>query len=132
MPNFIDNAGPNAEGTRMPLTFILGAATPRRAAFVDAYRKAYGVERIPVPPAAAQGYDSALLLAAAIRQAGSTDGERIREALESLREKVDGVIMTYDHPFTPSDHEAIKNTRMIAMGEVRNGRVGFADVRSQR
>ena len=35
---------------------------------------ATGSVRIPVPPAAAQGYDSMQLLAAAIRQAGSPDG----------------------------------------------------------
>jgi branched-chain amino acid transport system substrate-binding protein len=132
MPNFVDHAGPNAEGARMPQTFILDASNPRRQAFVAAYRKAYGVERIPVPPAAAQGYDSALLLAAAIRQAKSTDGERIREALENLKEKVDGVVMTYDHPFTAGDHEAIKHTGMISMGEVRDGRVRAADVQGRR
>lgn len=132
MPSFIDHSGPNAEGARMPQTFILGDSSPRRRAFIEAYRKAYGVERIPVPPAAAQGYDSALLLAAAIRQAGSTDGDRIREALENLQDRVDGVVMTYDRPFTHADHEAIKNTHMIAMGEVRDGRVGLADVGKRR
>jgi branched-chain amino acid transport system substrate-binding protein len=40
-----------------------------------------------VAPAAAQGYDSMLLLAAAIRQARSTDGARLRDALESLKER---------------------------------------------
>ena len=68
MSNFIDNAGPNAEGTRMPQTFIQEGNTPRRKAFIDKYRKSFGVERIPVAPAAAQGYDSMLLLAAAIRR----------------------------------------------------------------
>src|SRR5574337_187724 len=46
MPSFIDHSGPNAEGARMPQTFILGDSSPRRRAFVEAYRKAYGVERI--------------------------------------------------------------------------------------
>lgn len=132
MANFIDNAGPNAEGARMPQTFVLGAASPRRQVFLTGYREIHGMERIPVPSAAAQGYDSALLLAAAIRQARSTDGERIREALENLKEKVDGVVMTYDSPFSRSDHEAIKNTRMITMGEVRDGRVTVADVKARR
>jgi branched-chain amino acid transport system substrate-binding protein len=132
MPNFIDNAGPNAEGSRMPQTFVLAGASPRRQAFVEAYRRLHGVERIPVPPAAAQGYDSALLLAAAIRQARSTDGDRVRDALEHLKEKVDGAVMAYDRPFTPSDHEAVKNTRMIAMGEVRGGRVELAEIPPRR
>ncbi|TYC62147.1 amino acid ABC transporter substrate-binding protein [Zoogloea oleivorans] len=126
MSNFIDNAGPNAEGTRMPQTFIQEGDTPRRKAFIDKYRKSFGVERIPVAPAAAQGYDSMLLLAAAIRQARSTDGTKLREALESLQEKVEGIVMVYDRPFSRTDHEAIDTTRIPVMGEVRNSQVVFA------
>lgn len=126
MSNFIDNAGPNAEGTRMPQTFIQEGDTPRRKAFIDKYRKSFGVERISVAPAAAQGYDSMLLLAAAIRQARSTDGTKLREALESLQEKVEGIVMVYDRPFSRTDHEAIDTTRIPVMGEVRNSQVVFA------
>ena len=126
MSNFIDNAGPNAEGTRMPQTFIQEGDTPRRKAFIDKYRKSFGVERIPVAPAAAQGYDSMLLLAAAIRQARSTDGTKLREALETLKERVEGIVMVYDHPFSRTDHEAIDTTRIPVIGEIRNSQVGFA------
>jgi branched-chain amino acid transport system substrate-binding protein len=126
MSNFIDNAGPNAEGARMPQSFIPEPTTPRRRAFLEAWQKATGSARIPVPPAAAQGYDSLLLLVAAIRQAGSTDGDRIREALEDLRDRVEGVIMTYDRPFSKDNHETIASAHYIFMGEVRNGRVVFA------
>ncbi|MFN3986280.1 MAG: ABC transporter substrate-binding protein [Rhodocyclaceae bacterium] len=126
MSNFIDHAGPNAEGTHMPQTFINDPVTAHQRAFVDAWRKQTGSVRMPVPPAAAQGYDSVLLLAAAIRQAGGTDGDAIREALENLREPVEGVVMTYDRPFTKDNHEAIQNAHDIFMGVVRNGRVVFA------
>jgi len=126
MSNFIDNAGPNAEGTRMPQTFIQDGNTPQRKAFIDKYRKAFGVERIPVAPAAAQGYDSMLLLAAAIRQARSTDGARLRDALESLKERVEGIVMVYDRPFSRTDHEAIDTPRIPVIGEVRNSQVVFA------
>lgn len=126
MSNFIDKAGPNAEGTRMPQTFIQEGDTPRRKAFIDKYRRAWGVERIPVPSAAAQGYDSMQLLAAAMRQARSTDGPRLREALESLKEKVEGLVMTYHHPFSKTDHETIDNTRILVIGEIRNAQVVFA------
>ena len=37
-----------------------------------------------------------------VKQAGGTDGPKIREALENLSEKVDGVVTTYDKPFTPA------------------------------
>lgn len=126
MSNFIDNAGPNAEGARMPQTFIAEPTSTRRRDFLDAWKKSSGSARIPVPPAAAQGYDSVLLLAAAIRQAGSTDGDRIREALEDLRVKVDGVIMTYHRPFSKDSHEAITDASDIFIGEVRDGQVVFA------
>jgi len=126
MPNFIDNAGPNAEGTRMPQTFIQEGNTPARQAFIDKYRKNFGVERIPVAPAAAQGYDSMLLLAAAIRQAKRTDGAALRNALEALQERVEGIVMVYDRPFSRTDHEAIDSTRILVIGEVRNRHVVFA------
>lgn len=125
MVSFIDAAGPNAEGARMPQTFIQDAATPRRKAFIDAFLEMTGQARIPVPATAAQGYDSMLLLAAGIRQAGSTEGPKIREALEHLKEKVEGVITTYERPFTKDDHEAIQRDVPV-IGEVRDGRVVFA------
>ena len=122
MANFIDNAGKNGDGARMPQTFIQEGDTPRRKAFIAAYRKVYQVDRIPSPVSAAQGYDSVYLLVAAIRQAGTTDGVKVREALENLREKVDGVVKVYDRPFTHDDHEAIKPGDAV-MGEVQGGHV---------
>ncbi|MGQ5490415.1 ABC transporter substrate-binding protein [Thauera sp. ZXT1-4] len=126
MSNFIESAGPNAEGARMPQTFIQVARNPRQAAFLDAWKGLTGTSRIPVPPAAAQGYDSMLLLAAAIRQADSTEGPRIREALESLKAAVEGVIMTYRRPYSPDNHETLNAPRQIHLGEIRNGQVVFA------
>jgi branched-chain amino acid transport system substrate-binding protein len=123
MSNFIDNAGPNGEGARMPQTFIQDPDTPKRAAFIAAYQKLSRSERMPSPSAAAQGYDAMLLLAAAIRQAGTVHGSRVREALEDLKEKVEGVIMTYDRPFSRGDHEAFDSPGQVTMGEVRGGRV---------
>ena len=123
MSNFIDNAGPNGEGARMPQTFIQEATTPKRRAFIEAYQKLSRAERMPSPSAAAQGYDAMLLLAAAIRQAGTTHGSRVRDALENLKEKLEGVIMTYERPFSRGDHEAIDSPGQVAMGEVRGGRV---------
>ncbi|MGC4242195.1 MAG: ABC transporter substrate-binding protein [Herbaspirillum sp.] len=122
MGNFIDNSGKNGNGARMPQTFIQDGNTPKRKAFIEAYQKAYKVDRMPSAVSAAQGYDSILLLAAAIKQAGTTDGDKVRAALENLNTKVEGVVTTYDKPFTRDDHEAIKAS-MVVMGEVKNGRV---------
>src|SRR5450830_510578 len=125
--NFIDNAGKNGNGTRMPQTFIQDANTPKRKAFIDAYVKAYNPPpgRMPSPVSAAQAYDSIYLLAAAIKQAGSTDGPKVLAALENLNEHVDGVVTSYNKPFSKTDHEAIdfKNT---VFGEVKGGHVILA------
>ncbi len=127
MANYIDNAGPGGEGARMPQTFIQQADTPKRKAFIDAYLKTFKPKnnRIDSPVSAAQGYDSIYLLAAAIKQANSTDGPKIREALENLGTKVEGVVMTYDKPFTKADHEAV-TANIPVFGEVKDGRVVFA------
>ncbi len=125
MGNFIDNAGKNGEGARMPETFIQEPNTPKRKAFIEAYQKTYKLERIASPVSAAQGYDSMELLAAAIKQAGSTDGVKVREALENLKENVEGVVTTYVRPFTHDDHEAI-TMNMVVIGEVKGGHVVYA------
>jgi Periplasmic binding protein len=52
--NFIDNAGANGEGARMPQSFVEDASTPKRKAYLDAYNKAYG--RNTMPSAGAQAY----------------------------------------------------------------------------
>ncbi len=122
MSSFIDTAATNGDGAVMPQTFIQVANTPKRKAFIEAYQAAYKTERMPSPVSAAQGYDSIYLLAAAIQQANSTDGRKIREALENLNTKVDGVITVYDHPFTVTDHEAISGNIPV-FGLVKDGRV---------
>ena len=127
MANFIDNAGPGGEGARMPQTFIQEPNTMKRKAFIDSYLKTFKPKngRIDSPVSAAQGYDSVYLLAAAIKQANSTEGPKIREALENLQTKVEGVVTTYDKPFTHDDHEAI-TANIPVFGEVKGGRVVYA------
>jgi branched-chain amino acid transport system substrate-binding protein len=125
MSNFIDNAGANGEGARMPQTFIQEPTTPRRKAFIESYQQAYKVDRIPSPVSAAQGYDSVYLLAAAIKQAGSTDGPKVREALENLKQPVEGVVTTYARPYTRDDHETV-DAGVPVIGEVRQGHVVYA------
>ena len=122
MSNFIDGAGANAEGVAMPQTFIEQGDTPKRTAFIQAFHAAYKVTRMASPPSAAQGYDSLYLLAAAIRQAGSVDGPKVRAALDDLHGKVEGVVQVYDHPFSPANHEAVAAAD-VAYGVVQDGHV---------
>ncbi len=127
MANFIDNAGPGGEGARMPQTFIQEPTTPKRQSFIVNYLKAFNPKnsRIDSPVSAAQGYDSIYLLAAAIKQANSTDGPKIKAALEDLKMPVEGVVTTYSKPFTAKDHEAI-TVNIPVFGEVKGQRVVYA------
>jgi branched-chain amino acid transport system substrate-binding protein len=132
MSNYIDNAGKNGNGTLMPQTFIEEPITPKAKKFIDAYHKTYGVQRIPSPVSAAQGYDAVYLFAAAVKQAGSTDSRKIADALEDLREPVQGVIATWNKPYAkwdpskPETHEAFRREQAV-MGLVKDGRVVFAN-----
>ncbi len=127
MANFIDNAGPGGEGARMPQTFIQEPTTPKRQSFIVSYLKTFNTKnsRIDSPVSAAQGYDSIYLLAAAIKQAGGTEGPKIKAALEDLKTPVDGVITTYTKPFSAKDHEAI-TANIPVFGEVKGQRVVYA------
>lgn len=127
MANYIDNAGPGGEGARMPQTFIQEPTTPKRQSFIISYLKTFNPKnaRIDSPVSAAQGYDSIYLLAAAIKQAGSTEGPKIKAALEDLKAPVEGVVTTYNKPFSAGDHEAI-TANIPVFGEVKGQRVVYA------
>jgi branched-chain amino acid transport system substrate-binding protein len=67
-------------------------------------------ERYPQLPtfvAAAQSYDAVMLLAAAIKQANGTEGEKLAAALESLLPEVQGVVKLYRKPFSKASHEGL-------------------------
>jgi len=133
MASFVDNAGAGGEGARMPETFIQDPNTQKRKAFIDAYLKEFKPKnnRIDSPVSAAQAYDSVFLLAAAIKQAGSTDGKQIKDALENLKDKVEGVVTVYNKPFNKDDHEAI-TPNIPVIGEVKGERVVYAYEEDQK
>ena len=133
MANFIDNAGPGGEGARMPQTFIQEPTTPKRQSFIISYLKTFNPKnaRMDSPVSAAQGYDSVYLLAAAIKQANSTDGPKIKAALEDLKTPVEGVVTTYNKPFTKADHDAI-TANIPVIGEVKGQRVVYAYPEDQK
>ncbi|KAB2897068.1 MAG: ABC transporter substrate-binding protein [Burkholderiaceae bacterium] len=56
---------------------------------------------------ALHGYDSVLLVAEAMKQAKTTDGSAVRLALESLGSPVQGLLKTYNKPFSKANHEAL-------------------------
>ena len=68
-------------------------SSPRSKAFVEAYKKRWknsdGTPKLP-DAMAALGYDSAMILADAIKRAGTTDGPKVRDALAASKD-FDGV-----------------------------------------
>lgn len=129
MSNFIDNATVNGEGVMMPQSFIQDSAkTDRQKKFVAEYLKEFKPQddRIPVAVAAAQGYDSMYVMAGAIKEAGSTDGTKVRDALCDLKNPYSGVVMTYNKPFSATNHVALRKAD-VGLGMVKAGRVAPAN-----
>jgi len=79
-------------------------STQQSRALYDAIVQKEGA--LPTYVFAAHAYDTVKLLAAAMEQAQSTDGEKVQQALENLR-PVAGVIKTYTAPFNKTNHEAL-------------------------
>jgi branched-chain amino acid transport system substrate-binding protein len=108
---FVELAGvANTDGVLTLQTFsFFGPLSPKADAVLRAYHARFGtrrVEEVRVPIAVASSYDGVHLLARAIRQAGTTDGARIRAALEEL-EPYDGLMKRYAPAFTSERHDAL-------------------------
>jgi branched-chain amino acid transport system substrate-binding protein len=82
--------------------------------FLDEYRRA-GFDPAGVQ-AAASGWDASLMLAAAVRQAGSIDGDAIRNALETLDHQ--GAVTHWR--FTPGDHTGQAKSEALQMARLAN------------
>ncbi len=125
MSNFIEAAGAAGEGALMPQTFIQDAGSTAKNSFLLAYRRHFKTDLIPSPMSAAQGYDGMHLLALALRQAKSTDGDTLRRALENLDSRYQGAVTSYEKPFSAQDHDAI-TANMMVIGTVSGGRIDYA------
>ena len=72
------------EGTYFSTHYTPDAGGDKGKVFVEAYKKRYNGK---LPDAmAALGYDSAMILADAIKRAGSTEGAKIRDALAATKD----------------------------------------------
>lgn len=83
-PELLQIAGKALEGTYYSTHFSPENSDPKVAQFVAAFRARYNGE---TPDAmAALGYDSAMVLADAIRRAGTTEGPKVRDAIAATRD----------------------------------------------
>jgi branched-chain amino acid transport system substrate-binding protein len=125
-PFFIDGAKQAAEGALMAQTFIAEPSNERRAAFLSAYARKFK-QRIAVPMAAAQSYDTTYLLTYALFgiRDGKFGGPAMKAALENIPRVYYGVVATYERPFGKDDKDAISQN-MLVMGKVNKGLITFA------
>ncbi|OZI72260.1 ABC transporter substrate-binding protein [Bordetella genomosp. 12] len=109
---FLRIAGPDLAKKMIFSASITEDSTPKSKALYETIVKRDG--KLPTYVFAAHAYDSVKLLAAAMEQAKSTDGEKVQAALDNLG-KVDGVIKTYAPAFTKENHEALsyKDFRLV-------------------
>ena len=99
----------NGDGAAMPQTFIQnGAPTEKAKKFIADFQQKNKLDRIPSAVSAAQGYDSMYLIAAAIEQAGGTEGPKIKAALENLQKPYEGVIATFNKPFSAAKPKRLR------------------------
>jgi branched-chain amino acid transport system substrate-binding protein len=110
--DFIERAGvENTEGVLTLQTFsFFGKQSPKAAAVLQAYHTRFGTrstDEVPNALSVAQAYDGMHMLAQAVKKAGSTDGPRVRDALEQL-DTQDGLVAHYAPPFTATNHEALR------------------------
>lgn len=108
---FPELAGPSAGDAHFVQTYsFFGDQSAVGKKVIAELQKKYpeikGPADIFSPVGTANAYDAMHLLAMAIEKAGSTDGEAIRKALESI-DSYEGLIKTYKHPFTADQHDAL-------------------------
>ncbi len=126
-PFFIDGAQAAAEGALVVQTFIAEPSNERRAAFLANYARKFNAQRITVPVAAAQGYDTVYLLLHALfgLRGAAVEGPALKKALENIPRTYYGVVATYEKPFSLADKDAV-TANMLYLGQVKNGMVTFA------
>jgi branched-chain amino acid transport system substrate-binding protein len=108
---FAELTGELSDGVVFVQTYsFFGKQNARGEAVLKALKDHYGVkgpEDVTAPVGTANAYDGLHLVALAIEQAKSTDGPKVRDALEELKAEYAGLIKTYKRPFTSEQHDAL-------------------------
>ncbi|ALM85626.1 ABC transporter substrate-binding protein [Bordetella sp. N] len=108
---FTELAGPNAKEVHFVQTYsFFGKQSPVGEKVIAAMKAKYpdvkGPENITPAVGVANAYDAMQLTALAIAKAGSTDGDAIRQGYEQI-DSYDGLIKSYKHPYSPTQHDAL-------------------------
>jgi branched-chain amino acid transport system substrate-binding protein len=114
---FTELAGPSAPNVHFVQTYsFFGRQTPVGQKVMKALLAKYPDIKGPgdVTPAVgvANAYDAMMLTAMAIQNAGSTDGPKVREGFYKIG-RYEGLIKTYERPFTPDNHDAVNENDYV-------------------
>ena len=109
---FPELTGPTAGEAHFVQTYsFFGKQSPTGERVLAALKAKYPAIKGPgdifAPIGTANAYDAMHLVALAIEQAGSTDGDAIRTALEELKTPYQGLIKSYNKPFSAANHDAL-------------------------
>ena len=109
---FPELTGPTAGEAHFVQTYsFFGKQSPVGERVIAALKAKYPAIKGPgdifAPVGTANAYDAMHLVALAIEQAKSTDGDALRTALEDLKTPYQGLIKKYEKPFSAENHDAL-------------------------
>jgi len=114
---FTELAGPSAKNVHFVQTYsFFGKQSPVGQKVLKALMAKYpdikGAGDVTPAVGVANAYDAMMLSALAIQNAGSTDGRKVRDGYYKIG-KYEGLIKTYDKPFTPDNHDALNENDYV-------------------
>jgi branched-chain amino acid transport system substrate-binding protein len=114
---FTELAGPSAKNVHFVQTYsFFGKQSPVGQKVLKALMAKYpdikGAGDVTPAVGVANAYDAMMLSALAIQAAGSTDGPKVRDGYYKIG-KYEGLIKTYDKPFTPRNHDALSENDYV-------------------
>ncbi len=114
---FTELAGPNAKNVHFVQTYsFFGKQGPVGEKVVAALKAKYpdikGPDNITPAVGVANAYDAMQLAALAITQAGSTEGDAVRQGFYKIG-KYEGLIKGYDKPFNETNHDALSENDYV-------------------
>lgn len=114
---FTELAGANAKNVHFVQTYsFFGKQGPVGEKVLAALKAKYpeikGPDNITPAVGVANAYDAMQLAALAITQAGSTEGDAVRQGFYKIG-KYDGLIKGYDKPFSEANHDALSENDYV-------------------
>ena len=114
---FTELAGPNAKNVHFVQTYsFFGKQGPVGEKVLAALKAKYpdikGPDNITPAVGVANAYDAMQLAALAIAQAGSTEGDAVRQGFYKIG-KYEGLIKAYDKPFNEANHDALSENDYV-------------------